>query len=346
MQMDAMTYPESPSTRILYYGAGWPTNIGNAFIDLGALALLRKADSRAQISFASEMPRWFFSEGGRRLHGSLGPLSFAIPWKKKWGMDNALDVASVTACDLVVIAGMAMCTEFLRVNGPTLEAMSKRGVPVMLMGTGAAAYTGEERKAYGGFLRKIRPIAFISRDRQSFQDYAGFFDQVHEGIDCGFFVPDAFRPLPLILEPYVVLNFDSLPEPEIDAAGRMVLRSHHGVWRLGSIDMTKPLTLVSDIPHDYLALYASAEEVHSDRVHACVAALAYGRAARLYHPTSRGRLFEAAGACGIRDELTWLDMGCLMEKRRRQIQFVKDVLASLRGTISCPGDSDSGGGVV
>ena len=40
---------------ILYYGAGWPTNIGNAFIDLGAMACLKEAFPEANIAFASEI---------------------------------------------------------------------------------------------------------------------------------------------------------------------------------------------------------------------------------------------------------------------------------------------------
>ena len=88
----------------------------------------------------------------------------------------------------------------------------------------------------------------------------------------------------------------------------------------------KTCTLVSDIPHDYLALYANAEEVHSDRVHACVAALAYGRKARLYHPTLRGSLFEAAGAARIREELVQLDLQALAQKKKAQIEFVRRVV--------------------
>ncbi len=46
--------------RILYYGACWPTNIGNAFIDYGSIYTIRTAVPNAKVFFACVLPRWFF----------------------------------------------------------------------------------------------------------------------------------------------------------------------------------------------------------------------------------------------------------------------------------------------
>lgn len=317
----------SPDTlQVLYYGGGWPTNIGNAFIDLGAIAILRAACPNAQIAFASEMPRWFF------WHGARGPRRFLL-WRgaEQSNMDDALDVASVTRCDLIVFAGMAMCEEFVNVNGPSVLALASRGVPVLLLGTGALTYSEGEKRLFGDFLRQVSPVGFVSRDDRSYELFADLVPQAHRGIDCAFFVPEAYAPLPLLLPPYVVATFDSMSEPALDLKGRRLIRAHHDCWGPPRREYTSTgNTLISDIPYDYLTLYANAEEVHSDRVHACVAALAYGRRARLYHPTPRGSLFDAVGAEGIREKLTQLDMQLLAEKKRLQVAFVKDVIARLR----------------
>lgn len=306
----------------MYYGAGWPTNIGNAFIDLGAMAVLHTAAPNARIAFASEMPRWFFE------HGAKQPPRLRF-WRgvERRTMENALDVAAVTQCDLVVVAGMAMCEEFVRVNGPSLLALAKRGVSVLLLGTGALMYSAQERSLFGAFLRQVDPIGFVSRDDRSHEMFSGFVDRAHPGIDCAFFVSEAYQPLPLVLSPYVVATFDSMLEPALDLKGRQLLRAHHDCWGPPRGEyLREGNTLVSDIPYDYLALYASAEEVHSDRVHACVAALAYGRRARFYHPTPRGSLFAAVGALEIADRPVELDRQVLGEKKGAQVEFVRELL--------------------
>jgi hypothetical protein len=286
----------------LYYGGGWSTNIGNAFIDLGALALLEAAVRGARVYFASEMPRWFFTvddQGG------------------------AIDVASVCKCDLAVFSGMAMCEEFLRVNGPTILALRRRGIPVMLLGTGGQEYDEAERRLFSGFLKQVDPVLFVSRDRASYEAFSPVVERSIDGIDCGFFVSVAYRPPPVDLPPFVVLNFDSTEVPELDLGERHVLHTHHSSW--GPVpDRHKRHgnTLISDLPQDYLTLYASAECVYSDRVHACVAALSYGRSAQLFHPTPRGGLFDAVGAGDIRARPVALPQADLNEKRDRQVRAV------------------------
>ncbi len=307
--------------------------MGNAFIDLGAMAIIRAAVPDGQIAFASEMPRWFFE------HSAKPPARWLEAFSRRRGTqeatarslaDNALDIGSVTQCDLAVIAGMMMCEEFIQINGPSVLALSSRGVPVLLMGTGALMYSDQERRLFGDFLRRLKPMGFISRDDQSYELFGGFVSRTHKGIDCAFFVPDAYTPFPLHLSPYIVATFDSLPEPVLNLNGRQLIRAHHECWgapRRGYVIAEK--TLISDIPYDYLALYANADEVHSDRVHACVAALAYGRLARFYHRTGRAQLFDAVGAGHVKEAVIQLDQQRLAERKTEQIEVVRQLVASL-----------------
>jgi len=46
--------------KILFYAGGWPTNIGNAFIDYGSIYTIKTAVPNAEVYFAIELPRWFF----------------------------------------------------------------------------------------------------------------------------------------------------------------------------------------------------------------------------------------------------------------------------------------------
>jgi hypothetical protein len=316
--------------RILYYGAGWPTNIGNAFIDLGAISILREAVPQAHIAFASEMPRWFFGYSEKIAKISWSRKLFSRGKTLLPSMDNALDIASVSECDLAVFAGMAMCEEFVTVNGPSVLALARRGVPILLLGTGGSLYSDEEKELFGEFLRQLNPVGFISRDDLSYEIFKSYVPNAYKGIDCAFFIPEAYKPLALNLPPYTVVTFDSLPEPDLNIKQRLLIRAHHDCWGpLKNDYVCNDNTLVSDIPQDYLTLYCNAEEVHSDRVHACIATLAYGRRAQFYHPTLRGSLFEAVGAKDVRDELIQLDMQLLKEKKCVQVQCVKELITTL-----------------
>jgi hypothetical protein len=235
---------------------------------------------------------------------------------------NALDMMAVTDADLVVVTGMTLCKEFIKNSGPPLRAAVQGGSKVVFLGAGAQTYCPEEKQAVAAFLQEIQPIGLMSRDDDTFAMYSDVVRVVEPGIDCGFFVADAHRPLPLRLLPYVVATFDSREEPPIASGNRSLLRAHHQSW--GAIPHShcaNPNTLVSDLPEDYLALYASAEEVHSDRVHACVAALAYGVAARFYGTTRRASLLSAVGADVILNGLGKLDQLTLHDKKARQIEF-------------------------
>jgi hypothetical protein len=322
------------SLRILYYGGGWPTNIGNAFIDIGAMAILRAAAPDAQMVFAggltrwlmgrgAELPRWIFWRRTRR--GSRFLRDFRLS-----DMDDALEVGAYVQCDVVVISGMKLCTDFIQQNGPTVTSLASRGVPVFFLGAGGWDYSEWEERHFRDFLKQVRPVAFVSRDEEGYRRYADIVPNVHSGIDCGFFCSDAFNPFPLSLPPYVVATFDKMPEPELDVGNRLLLHAHQQAWGpTARRFLHVKNTLISDIPWDYLSLYAGAEEVHTDRVHACVAALAYGRKSRLYGYTPRASLFDAVGRGEVRTELVQLDMALLAEKKKAQVEFVRRVLDTL-----------------
>jgi hypothetical protein len=308
---------------ILYYGAGWPTNIGNAFIDIGSMELIRTAIPDSNIFFASEMPRWFFEYCPSE--NSLISRCF-----KKSKINNALDIAAVTECDVVVISGMSMCEEFIKINGPTLEKLSKNNTSVLFVGTGAEVYTETEKKACKNFYKKLNLLGFISRDDNSYDSFSDSFPWSEKGIDCGFFVADAYKPAKLSLQPYVVVTFDSIPEPVSVTQLHNVVRAHHNTLLcIPKNSINKKETLISDIPYDYLTLYANSVETHSDRVHACVAALSYGVPAKLYSDSPRGSLFNAVGAPNINKNTIKLDTNDFESKKKKMITSVKNVILSI-----------------
>ena len=289
--------------RILYYGGCWPTNIGNAFIDLGATHLLRAAFPDAEVHMASEFPKWFFGQS-------------------KAG-ERAVSLADWIDCEVLAVAGMTCCADFVRTEGPVLLRAAARGAAVVFLGCGQDSYSAGESRLFADFLRELRPAAFISRDSETFARLPGCAPKSLDGIDCGFFLPEAFKPARVNRGDFAVLAFDSGPEPDLDP-GMPVVRAHHDAWeRKGRRPGREPDVLVSDLPGDYLNLYANCAQLHSDRVHACVAALAYGRRARFLGTTERARLFERVGAADVAGRLVSLDLARLGELKARQVEFVR-----------------------
>jgi len=86
-----------------------------------------------------------------------------------------------------------------------------------------------------------------------------------------------------------------------------------------------PRAFVSDLPYSYLNLYANAKLVLSNRVHACVAALAYGKSAMLISKTPRSRLLTRAGAFDIKQKPCSIPLSKIEEEKKALVDFLKQV---------------------
>lgn len=87
-----------------------------------------------------------------------------------------------------------------------------------------------------------------------------------------------------------------------------------------------PNSFVSDVPYTYIHIYSNAQIVISDRVHACVIALAYGNKAFLFNKTGRARLLSRVGAENITKEITSIDLVKLKMEKDNIIAYLKNVL--------------------
>lgn len=330
--------------KILVYGGAWFTNIGNAFINLGCEALLKEVFPDSAIQTCSCLPRWLISHGFTSKESDRGAMSTARSAISAWmdggknsavddpiGVDSAIDLAGITNCDLLVVYGVACSEDYVLTRGPILRQAKERGIPVLFLGVGGSEYTDRERNVVGEFLEEIAPIAFISRDPQTFDAYGTCSKNSLSGIDNAFFVPSAFRPHPISIENLEVRTFDSLDDPELAGvdAPNLIRCWHMLQWPMPASIADRPNVLLSDMPWDYLSVYAHASRTYSDRVHACVASLAYGNEARLYTPSPRRHLFEAVGAGDINSKLVVADLDLIAQKGEEIRSVVAAAVQSL-----------------
>jgi hypothetical protein len=297
--------------------------------------MIKTAVPQAQVYLASEMPKWIF-------------------WFNNRDMNKALDLAEISEVDYIVVSGMTMCDEFVKVQGPVLKKMSARGVKVIFSGCGGAVYSKGEIANFRALLKSINVAGFIARDKESYENYKDLFPVSYCGIDCAFFLGDFFQKLPLSIKDFVVYNFDRVSEPVIDQPNKNIIRTHHsctevlappGINRtylfallprwpfIERVRFNNPRTrflsqdntMISDMPEDYLHLYANVSAVYTERVHACISTLSFGNAARLYSKSPRTYLFDRLGASAIHERLIKLDMEMLKKEKQKQLSALTDI---------------------
>jgi hypothetical protein len=320
---------------IIQCGGGWPTNIGNAFIDLGSIYTLKKVCEKSRILLLSNLSKSLLS----RISLSRGLLSRSFLYIRSrlssypmYNMTNVFDVRELIKTDYFVFSGSILTSSWFKRAFPL--KLLKRKVKIIINGGGGPSYIRQEVEAVREHLKKIRPYAFISRDEVAFKNYEDLADYSFNGIDCSFFVKDYFRPLPLDTPKYITFTFDKIRPPKIiDKKGRMIIRLHHSSWphtgfltRYPRRDFIQKNTLISDLPEDYLNVYANTEETHSDRVHACAVTLAFRKPARLYMDTPRASLLDRVGAGTARYKLTYPRSEEIEKEKRKQIKFLSEIL--------------------
>ena len=113
--------------------------------------------------------------------------------------------------------------------------------------------------------------------------------------------------------------------------GFAVIRTDHRPHPLlGKKTFRYPNTMVNDTPYPYLEIYSQAELTLSSRLHACVAALSYGKNAMLFSTSSRSRLFDRLELGNINISPTKIDMQKLAMEKKYLLEFIQDHLTRLK----------------
>jgi len=82
-------------------------------------------------------------------------------------------------------------------------------------------------------------------------------------------------------------------------------------------------SFVSDVPYSYIDIYANSNLTLSDRVHACVATLSYGKSAMFFSNTKRSKLLDRVGADLIYSKPVKLDMEILLDEKTKLLDWLK-----------------------
>ncbi|MEM1339443.1 MAG: polysaccharide pyruvyl transferase family protein [Bacteroidota bacterium] len=321
---------------IFYFGHCWADNIGNAFIDFGINYSLNTAlegyDFKVH-NISNVQPYNDFNFNYR------SPFNILSGGRKK--NDEIFDLRMHTKPDLVVLGGSLFDVFWCKVHARFLMWLIDKQIPVMVLGGGGGNnYSVEELNYVSSFWKKINFIGYIARDEKAHGNFGKYAKISFSGIDNAFFLNEVFRPAKLDIEPFVINSFD-LTYPRIiqDGYDKVIKLSHRLLdvdsfksflkRRFKAFKIAKTYDLISDYPDDYLNLYANAEITHSDRVHACVAALIFGNKAQYYDKSDRSYLFDRVQLSEIRNGPVSLDMEFIEKEKQNQLQNIKTIASQI-----------------
>lgn len=297
---------------IIVSGGFYSTNIGNAFYDFGAKYMLEKCV-------------------GDKFNAVLSSDHLQIAWAGGISDKGTLfDYIGHYKAKYVLFTGPMLTPSYLKMWEKNLELLMNRGSRVIFFSAGANAYNDEEYAFVSDFLKKHKLYALFTRDAETYDLYGEFFEHSYKGICCALYSCDYAPKYELDIKPYVIMNFDNRIEPAVVRAddGNIVIDGVHYALKdrtplqnilgrgasdtIGDYEVLRTIHTVltdkrlkrtpvknaylSDVPYDYLNLYANASAVITNRVHAAVASLSYGTPVYIANPTPRGNILARIGA--------------------------------------------------
>jgi hypothetical protein len=352
--------------RIALVSGFWGQNIGNAFFNIGGKWILQEVFPEHDVDFIQDQPglRTFHKQSTGNPKNDIGLLqylkvdyivlqgpmltaSFRALWERTFA-------ALTRRGTRIILLGAAMFKytdeevevnrHFLREYPPFLMSTRDHYTYQAFKDTCPHVYSGIDSaffcpKVYTPFELALKPYVTINFDRFPEPDFTvsarsleGTFDKQIQALGChwGMRIPRLQMRFSLKGKAWAYIGalFDRRRLPA-EIAGYTVVRPEHRfnphvTWKI----YRQPNAVASDEPFTYFTVYAGTSLTLADRVHACVATLAYGKPAMLFTPSPRARLFERLGLGAIRERPVRLDPERLEEERQSELHFLKAAVAS------------------
>ena len=250
---------------------------------------------------------------------------------KKWlsfrkGQTSTLmHMSDYLSADYVVIPGMVGTKEYL--NSPArrmVDTLVKKGCKAIFLGLGGIDYDKDEIEAISAYFKQIKPAFITTRDNDVYGYYKDIVPCIR-GLDCAFWVIDAFDPKGFVNKSYNVVTFNRMTEPVEFKDMHNVIRPWHMQYAFRK-EMGDPSVMISDTPYDYLTLYANADKVYTDLVHATITSLMYGTPVKFYKNGTRWRAFEALDDLKSEDGWLSVDKTSLESQKEKIIREIKAIV--------------------
>ncbi len=340
----------------------WGQNIGNAFFNIGGKWILEQVFGEGQVAFIQDQPgyRTFHDQSKGNPENDIellryldvdyivlqGPL-LTRGYAKLW--ENTFRELTARGTKIILLgaaffkfndAEYAEAKAFVEAYPPAFistrdsrsyEVIKSWNLPIPAFDGMDSAFFAP--KAYTPFKLKAPAYVACNFDRYpepTIKVAAAADPQASASFEYGgkwwnLHTPDLVSKLAhrSKVQAYLGHLLDSRKLPS-EIEGLMVMRPEHRFNPHMTYKIYQhPNAVASDEPWTYFNIYANADLVLADRVHACVAALAYGKSAMLFTPSPRQALFARVGAKDIRDRPVSLDMEWLEAQRMEEVAWLK-----------------------
>lgn len=330
------------SKKIVYVGGFWSTNIGNAFFDLGCLHALKKACPDADVLFAQEQTSNFWSQNGYNPKNSLdyigaidadyiviaGPM-LDKNFEKRWGRSMPSLKKRGTKIVLLSAGAISYDEEEKQLCRKFMEEFKPHAIITRDRST-YDDYHDLSEFSYDGICCAFFSADYFNRYKLNFEPYVVFnFEKMREPYfrrseQCAgsfefsgsMWSKPAVKINSRLTRCLGLMEFVGYNKERSELAGYNIIRTKHTTQPSDIRNLFNAHnTLASDVPYDYLNIYANAEAVFSDRVHACVPALSFGKKAMLFSDSPRARLFDRIGMETIKDKPVSVDLDYLEKEK-------------------------------
>lgn len=298
--------------KIIVENSTW-NNVGDGFYQTSLYMILKSLLPEGQIAMGD------------------GPLDRAFRPSRMFAR-NAFDIRGEQAADLYCFSGPILNATFMKHYAPLIERISGRGAAYMLLSIHGSpglaihdeiksflrkyppiAFSSRTRQTfdkyrdavdepYNGvcaafFVSLVCPVASLDADHDFvvYSFYSRLEPRVSFSIDGNgtidlnsVQVSDSATPLWRFSR-----HFEWLRRlPSCSGSFQIVRPAHDLSYKFSHLNFAKPNSFLSYNPLSYLSLYSGGALTVSDRVHACVAALSYGKPAVLVGKWDRAALFD------------------------------------------------------
>jgi hypothetical protein len=351
------------SLKIAHILGGWSPNIGNSFFQLGGKYVLKETIPDANFIYINEQPgypSYWNPKGGNPKNFFdittildvdylvlMGPI-FRPEITKIWGKSFDDLIKRKTKIVLLGVGAMDysppsmnIYQDFLKKYPPYLmvtrdsETFEKLGSysENSLNGMDFAFFISDYYKLFG--FTNIDPYIALSFDKIP-EPKITILDKSSSGTsDFNFKFDDYFWKI----------DGDNI-RSKIARKSRLLMLAEGMIFKGNNIDMIGPYpviradhryspifprktfrypnTLVNDVPFPYFELYGNSHLTITNRVHAAVIALMYGKHAYLVSKSPRVQLFENVGVNSITKEPSKLNIEFLSQKKDEVKRFLKN----------------------
>lgn len=295
--------------RIAVENSTW-NNIGDAFYQISLMNALTQALPAAEI--------FPFDGPGYR---AFRPRSHE---------PRMADLRNHVDADHIVLSGPIVDENFIAHYGGVIESVLSRGGSYSLLSI--HAWRNRDLGPVLEFFERFPPLAIHTRDAPSFGRVGHIAECRNDGVCFAYFVSKVPQvPRYAFDEPRVAVSFYRGPEPALlldspDAADiwdkglklkessgsnwklwrhlehrrshprqlaeYTIVRPVHSFYPLPHLLFSKPESYISYNPQNMLGLYSSVEAVITDRIHAGVAGLSFGKPAFVQELDERGAIYS------------------------------------------------------